>query len=112
VGRRLDVASLVQREVEDYAKGDTWNAATFALSDTTRHIYAVLVVPEFPRLSKPGVVVLARVLKDRVVVDEDITDIPLVNKLVRAGIPRDKIVLLYAGERVPADTGKLRDDSV
>lgn len=49
---------------------------------------------------------MARVVGDMVVIDEDITDRPLVNELVRAGIPREKIVLLYAGEQVPTENGE------
>ncbi len=43
-------------------------------------------------------VVLARVVGDYVIVEEDLTDRPLVDRLVAAGIPREKIILAYAGE--------------
>jgi hypothetical protein len=42
---------------------------------------------------------MARVVGETVLIDEDITDRPLWEELVRAGIPRERIVLLYAGER-------------
>jgi hypothetical protein len=35
-----------------------------------------------------------------VITEEDLTDRPLVDALVRAGVPRDKIVLAYAGEPI------------
>ena len=47
------------------------------------------------------VVVAARIINDKVIIDEDITDRPLWRELVRAGIPREQIILTYAGEKLP-----------
>lgn len=49
----------------------------------------------------PQIMVMAHVEGDTVIIDEDLTDRPLVDALVRAGIPREKIVLAYAGEPLP-----------
>jgi hypothetical protein len=95
------LTELVQREVEDYARGGTARAVTYPISDTTRQIYSVTVVSDYPRKYKSAVVVQARVVGDYVVVDEDITDRPLWKELVRAGIPREQIILAYAGESLP-----------
>ncbi len=46
--------------------------------------------------------VMARIVNDTVIIDEDTTDRPLVNELANAGIPRDKIVLAYLPEPSPA----------
>jgi hypothetical protein len=46
--------------------------------------------------------VMAHIEGDVVIIDEDLTDRPLVEALVRAGIPREKIVLAYTGEPLPA----------
>jgi hypothetical protein len=50
------------------------------------------------------VVVLARIVDDFVIIDEDTTDRPLWQELVQAGIPRERIICLYAGEELPAST--------
>jgi hypothetical protein len=52
------------------------------------------------RKRKAGVVEIVRVDEDRVIIEEDLTDRPLVDALVAAGVPREKIVLAYAGESV------------
>jgi len=96
----LDLATIVQHEIEDYADGDWWKASAYAVCDTTRHVYAVLVVPDHPRKFQAGIVVMARVVNDHVVIDHDTTDRPFVDALVEAGIPREKIICLYAGEPV------------
>lgn len=45
---------------------------------------------------------MARITDNKIFIEEDTTDRPLVHELERAGIPRDQIVLAYAGEGVPA----------
>ena len=45
--------------------------------------------------------VLARIENDKVLIEEDTTDRPLWRELVRAGIPREQIVLIYSGEKLP-----------
>jgi hypothetical protein len=40
---------------------------------------------------------------DKVVIEEDTTDRPLVNELVRAGIPREQIICTYIGEKLPEE---------
>ncbi|MBI5667495.1 MAG: XisI protein [Chloroflexi bacterium] len=98
-----DLTTIVQREVEDYALGDTSRAVTYPVSDTARQTYAVVVVPDQPRKYKAAVVVMARIVDNKVVIDEDITDRPLWQELVRAGIPREQIILSYAGESLPQE---------
>ncbi|GIK67490.1 MAG: hypothetical protein BroJett018_52840 [Chloroflexota bacterium] len=63
--------------------------------------YTVNVIDTPERRQPAGVVVLARVIGDYVVIEEDLTDRPLVDRLVAAGIPREKIILAYAGEPLP-----------
>jgi hypothetical protein len=99
-----ELTTIVRQEVEDYAVGLTWNAVSYPVFDDKRQTYLVAVVPDrHPRPFRAGISVMARVVGDTVIIDEDITDRPLVNELVRAGIPREKIVLLYAGEQFPGE---------
>jgi hypothetical protein len=72
--------------------------------DSANHIYTVIIVPdyEYPRTEKSAVTVLARIVDDTVIIEEDITDRPLYQELMRAGVPREKIVLAYAGEQLPS----------
>jgi hypothetical protein len=99
--RVSDLAAIVQREVEDYASGGDHKAVSYAVSDTARQIYTAIVVPDRPRPFPARVIVMARVVDGIVIIDEDTTDRPLWEELVRAGIPRDQIVCLYAGEEIP-----------
>jgi hypothetical protein len=44
--------------------------------------------------------ILARIVGNRIVIEEDKTNKPLVDALLQAGVPREQIVLAYAGEKV------------
>ncbi|MBI1278677.1 MAG: hypothetical protein GC179_11175 [Anaerolineaceae bacterium] len=92
--------SVVQHQVEDYS-GPSIKARTFAISDVARQIYTVPIVPDFPRKFEANIMVLARVENEKVVIEEDTTDRPLWRELVRAGIPREQIILAYIGEKLP-----------
>ncbi len=97
----LDLVGIVRREVEAYADGDWWEANAYVVSDAIRKIYTVVVVPAYPRKYKAGLVVMVRIVGDQVIIEHDTTDHALYEELVAAGIPREQIILTYAGETLP-----------
>jgi hypothetical protein len=92
------MASLedVVREVVFSYASDGLNLRTYPLSNEDQHIYAVNVIDWPERHLPAGVVVLARIEGEQVIIEEDLTDRPLVEALVSAGIPREQITLKYA----------------
>lgn len=98
--RVIDLAAIVQREVEGYER-PALKATTYAISDIERQRYTIHIVPDQPRKYNATIVVMARIVDDKVIIDHDTTDRPLWKELVRAGIPREQIILAYAGEQVP-----------
>lgn len=44
---------------------------------------------------------IVRLLPDTIIIEEDRNSKPLYEALLQAGIPREKIILAYAGEKVP-----------
>lgn len=98
--RIIDLTTIVQREVEDYS-GPALKATMYSLVDHAQRIYSVVVVPDLPRPFPARVVVMARIVDGYVIIDEDTTDRPLWQELVQSGIPREKIICLYAGEQIP-----------
>lgn len=89
------LAEIVKKVVFSYAV-EGFNARTFALSNEEEKVYAVTVVDIGVRLRPAGVVVIARVEGNRVIIEDDLTDRPLIDALVSAGIPREQI--LFADE--------------
>lgn len=94
------LTETVRREVDKYA-GRALNGNMYSVLDDEHRTYTVLAV-QLPRGSQVvRAVVMARIEGDKVIIEEDRTNKPLVEALEQAGIPREKIVLAYAGEAVP-----------
>ena len=102
--RIADLTAIVQHEVAAYAV-PAYKAQTYFVGDEKRQIYSVVVVPgdNYPIKTKAGITVMARVVANKVVIDQDITDRPLYEALMEAGIPREQIILAYAGEKLPGE---------
>ena len=96
------VKRIVRREVQKYAAdGRGANILLFAILDDEQGIYAVNAVDYPERRDLASVVILARVAKNMVVIEEDMTDKKLVDALEQAGVIRDQIILAYEGEPLP-----------
>jgi hypothetical protein len=88
---------VVKREVAEYA-WDQADSKAYFLLDAARHVYSVLVVPTYkPQKSLP--IIVARVTDhDQVAIETDLTDKPLFDALLKAGVPRSQIIRAYRGE--------------
>lgn len=91
--------TTLRNAVFSYATGGI-NLRLFRLEFPAEKTYAINVIDTPKRFSPAGVVVLARIEGDTVVIEEDLTDRPLVDKLVEMGVPREKIILAYVGEAI------------
>lgn len=95
------LANTVREVVFSYATGGL-NLRAFPMVDEEHQVFAVTVVDYPVHRYAAGIVVMARIEGDTVLIEEDRTDRPLLDALIAAGIPREKIVLAYAGEAVPS----------
>jgi hypothetical protein len=98
-----DIATLVRTEVKAYNDSYGLKTEGYFVEDDSKHAYLMVEVPYPDNIAfqQPIIVVMARVIEEYVLIDEDITDRPLVKELVSAGIPRDKIICVYNGETIP-----------
>jgi|SRR5579871_1422167 len=99
MARVESIATLLQREVADYVLGSP-NSTAYYVENSQQQIYAVLVVPH-ENAQKSTIMILARIVQDKVIIETDKTDRPLYEALIQAGIPQQHIVLAYAGETQP-----------
>jgi hypothetical protein len=97
-----NLKDVVKQVVFGYASGGL-ELKAFPMINEEYQVYAVLVVDYPVHHYDAGIVVMARIEDDKVLIEEDRTDRPLLDALVQAGIPREKIVLAYAGEAVPSE---------
>ncbi len=98
---KLQLKNILKREVAHYL-AHSLTSRLYSLFDDEQEHYAIVALPNLPRPFPSRVVVMARIEGDTIVIEEDITDKPLVNALLTNGaIPREQIVLAYAGETIP-----------
>jgi hypothetical protein len=79
-------------------------ARLYPLMDDSNRIYALTIIEPIgtPPRQPAEIVLMARVVNDQIIIEADTTDKPLVDALmVNAGVPREQIVLAYAGEPIP-----------
>jgi hypothetical protein len=82
--------------------GNSIGGKTYPVLDDPHQTYAILYVDDKHEDHPVWAVVMARVVGEYIVIDEDTTDKPLVDALmINGGIPREKIILAYAGETLP-----------
>ncbi len=100
--RIMDWIPMVRKVIEAYATA-AYKAKSYYIEDNSRQLYTVLTVPnhDYPIDTKPGVIILSRIVDDLIVIEQDNTDRPLYEELLRNGIPREQIILAYAGETIP-----------
>ena len=98
----VSMAQMLHTELEQYA-GTTHAAQLYTLSDWEKQIFALVCVPENESERPTWVMLMARVLGDYIVVEEDTAlDKPLYEALIaNHGFPREKIILAYKGEKLP-----------
>jgi ATP-dependent phosphoenolpyruvate carboxykinase len=97
----LELAQIVKREVDKYA-GLSPHAKVYAVLDDQNKAYTVVGIENKPADERSWVMMLARVVGNLVIIDEDaVWDKKLVYALLQAGVPREQIVLAYEGEPLP-----------
>jgi len=97
-----NLVNIVREEVEKYAgNGEGGNLRLYLLHNETSDTFAVAAV-DYPNRKYPAsVVVMARVVGEIVIIEDDKTDKPLYKALIQRGIQREHIILAYDGELYP-----------
>jgi hypothetical protein len=98
-----NLVRITRDEVHKYAaNGEGVCLRLYPILDDVSQIYTVNAVHLVPNQERStGIVVMARIEGDYVVIEEERTDKPLLDALLQQGIPREQIILAYAGETLP-----------
>jgi hypothetical protein len=94
------LTQIVEREVAKYA-GEMLNGHAYLTISADRRVFTVVSVGIVRGERITNLSLLARIVGDQVVIEQDDSNKPLAEALQQAGIPRRQIVLAYAGDPVP-----------
>ena len=85
-----------------YAK-KAFNGFTTLTSNPEKTQFVVTSVGNTRSGRVTSTALFARIVGETIIIESDNTNKPLVDALMDAGVPRDRIVLAYAGEKVPEE---------
>lgn len=81
--------------------GEGWNSISYLTHNKDSSIFTIT---DFARINGDhfvGVSVIVRISNEMIIVERDQNDKIVKDALVQAGVPREKIILAYAGEPIP-----------
>ncbi len=87
----------LRQTLEGYV-GDALNGYSYLTESKDGTAFTVVSVGYLPDKRIVDVSLIVRLVGDRIVIERDVNDKPLVDALLQANIPREQIVLAYAGE--------------
>jgi hypothetical protein len=91
--------SILEKTMQYYAARGLNGYSTFMKNETERFM-TVVAKFVFQEQNYVETSLLARIVGEKIIIEDDKTNKPLVDALVQAGVPREQIVLAYAGETV------------
>jgi hypothetical protein len=94
------VETTVHDVIAEYAKPGL-NAISYLTLSEDRRVIAVVDVSVQKGQRYSDVGLLVRLVDDWIVIEYDANSDPLYEALMQAGIPRERIILAYAGETIP-----------
>lgn len=94
------IKQIVREVVKGYS-GKVLNGFSYLTHSDDDTVYTVVDVARLKRQHVSGVSLVVRIAGNKVIIERDQNDKPLVDALTQAGIAREDIILAYAGEPVP-----------
>ncbi len=96
----MDRLSDILKSTLNAYTGEALNGYSYLTENQDGTVFTVVSVGYLPdkRIVDAGLIV--RLIGDRIVIERDVNDKPLVDALLQAQVPRAQIVLAYAGEPV------------
>ncbi len=80
--------------------GEALNGYSYLTSSVDHQVFAVVSIARLRDQRIVDASLIARIVNESIVIEQDINDKLLVDALIAAGVPRARIVLAYAGETV------------
>lgn len=98
----MDTPSCALESAMSGYAGEDLNGYSYLTRSADGQVFTIISIGALRERHFAATSLVARVVNDHIVIDHDVNDKPLVDALVSAGIPRQQIVLAYAGESLGA----------
>ena len=87
--------------------GKALNGYSILTSSSDERVFTVVTVGYLPHERIVDADLIVQIIGEKFVIEHDANDKPLVDALIQAGVPREQIILAYAGEPVEEPTTHL-----
>lgn len=94
------VKDILLHELHEYSR-DPINGRSYLTLSPNGTMYAIIGIAKFQNKHLADADLIVECLDEWIVIHYDGHSIPLYESLVDAGIPRERIILAYAGETIP-----------
>jgi hypothetical protein len=91
---------ILIRELAKYS-GKAINGYSYLDSNSEQTHFVITSIGNIRNRRVVNTAIIVQLVNDTIIIDRDIFDKPLADALIQAGVPRNKIILAYAGELVP-----------
>ena len=98
----MDTINATFKQIISSYAGQAINGQTYLTVSADESVYTVVGLGAIEGKHFVTVGLVVRLLDNCIVIERDVNDKPLIDALLQAGIPRNQIVLAYAGEAVEA----------
>ena len=96
----MERLSEILEEALQYYAGRGANGHSYFLKNELEQTMTIVAKFVFKGKTYVETSILARIAGDKIIIEDDKTNKPLVDALIQAGVPREQIILAYAGEEV------------
>ena len=96
----MDTLKQIVREVVAGYSGKVLNGYSYLTHNDDGTVYTVVDVARSNQKHISGISLIVRIAGNKVIIERDQNDKPLVDALTQAGVAREDIILAYAGEPV------------
>ena len=94
-----EIEEILQHAMEGYAV-EGLNGHGYLTRTQDGSLFTVIYIGQVRDRTVVDTGLVARIEGENIILERDTNNKPLVDALVQAGVPREQIVLAYAGERV------------
>lgn len=100
----MDTRALKQILIEEMRKyaGEGLNAYSYFTENDAENLYTIVDIANIRGNRIIGTVLVARVQEDKIIIELDHNNRPLVDALTARDVPEERIVLAYQNTSIPA----------
>jgi len=95
-----DLKKILHEEMQGYA-GEGLNVRAYLTINDAENLYSIIDMAVVRGKRYVGTPLVARLVREHIVIDLDENDKPLVDALTARGVPPEQIICVYRGDALP-----------